>query len=461
MGGERPERKDCSTEPGGVNYRGTSAGLPRIEVLLFTDFRKQGRLTGERGFSPVRPCGMIHARERPMSAKPGLAGMLIVAVIATLVAFLQNLVMFAFGLKEMAIFSFPLSFIGILLAEVLSIWAGCFCAWRFLPKRRTLALTAWVVLTLGTAEVALPASFFSTWVQHARRESVLNRIEPAGSSIEALASDRGGRRFALTYALKFPRTGHYLTFPAYLGEAGNQVFGDYFTKVHPEYYEESYVFEGGKPYSFTVVFDTGGKPIDFSREKANIDICDGKDYFMACRILPIGVEQVPATLAAHPSPGLTEPAVAEDNVRDIAEKSIRLGELRLASRENRAGSPVGFSFVIGNAGKKDVAIPEGNLASVIAINYGWEPLSESARATKVNPGMVHFGNAVAAGGAQFTGMHASQLSPGEQLPFQDKITPFEPFAPGDYRLHVFLFSCYSTERNRPVQELVQDFTVVP
>ena len=396
-----------------------------------------------------------------MSARRAWAGMLIVAGTATLVAFLQNTVMLAFGLKEMAIFSFPLSFLGIFLAEILSIWVGCFCAWRFLTKRRVLALTAWVVLTLGTAELALPASYFSTWVRHARRESVLNRIELGGSSIEALASDRGGQRFALTYTLSFPKTGHYLTFPAYLGPPEKQVFGDYFTKVHPEYYEDDYVFEAGKLYSFTVVFDSGGKPIDFSREKANIDICDGKDYFMACRVIPIGLEQVPVVLAAHPSPGLTEPAVPEDNVRDLTEKSIRLTGLRVASPENRAGEPVGFSFIIRNVGKKAVPIPEGNLASVIAINYGWEPLSESARTTRVNPGMVHFGNAVAAGGAQFTQVHASLLAPGEQLPFQDKITPFEPFAPGGYRLHVFLFSCYSTERNRPVQELVQDFTVVP
>ncbi|HXZ29142.1 MAG TPA: hypothetical protein VEG08_14205, partial [Terriglobales bacterium] len=131
------------------------------------------------------------------------------------------------------------------------------------------------------------------------------------------------------------------------------------------------------------------------------------------------------------------------------------------STQNRAGAPVGFSFVIRNVGKRDVPIPEGNLAYVIDIHYGWEPLSQSARTAKVNPGMVNLGNAVAAGAAQFTQVHASLLSPGEQLTFQDKITPYEPFAPGDYRLHVFLFSSYSTERNRPVQELVQDFTVVP
>jgi hypothetical protein len=386
--------------------------------------------------------------------------MLLVAVIATLLAFLQNIVMFAFGLKEMAIFSFPLSFTGIFLAEMVSIWTAYFCVRKFLHKRRTLALTAWVVLTLGTAELAMPASYFTLWVQHAGRERALNRIQQVGSSIEPLASDRGGRRFALTYTLVFPKTAHYLTFPAYLGQPGKEVFGDYFTKVHPEYYDENYVFDAGKPYSFTVVFDTAGKPIDYSREKANIDICDGKGYFMACRIIGIGLEQVPAALAAHPSPVLTEPAVPEDNLRDMTEKGIRLAALRLDSPENKAGSPVRFSLVITNIGKKELPVPEANLANVIAIFYGWEPLSESAKTTKAT-GLMHLGNAVAAGGAQFTSVHQSQLAPGQQIPFQDKITPFEPFAPGDYRLHVFLFSRYSTETNRPVQELVQDFTVVP
>jgi hypothetical protein len=387
--------------------------------------------------------------------------MFLIALIATVVAFIQNLVMFTLGMKEQAIFSFPLSFAGIFLAEVLSIWAGYFCARKFLRQWRTLAVAAWVVITLATAELALPVSYFSAWMQHAKRERVLNQIERVGTSIEPLASDRGGRRFAITYTLKFPKNAHYLTFPAYLGPPGNRVFGNYFTKLHPEYYEENYFFDTGKPYSFSVVFDTEGKQIDLAKEKANIDICDSKDYFMACRIIGIGLEGVPAALAAHPSPDRLEPAVAEDNVRDLTEKSIRLDALRLESSKNKVGSPVRFSFVITNVGKKNLPIPEGNLANVIQINYGWEPVSESAKTTKVIPGIVPFANAVAAGGAQFNFVHASMLSPGEQLPFQDKITPFEPLAPGEYRLHVFLFSPYSTETNRPVQELLQDFTVVP
>jgi hypothetical protein len=91
------------------------------------------------------------------------------------------------------------------------------------------------------------------------------------------------------------------------------VFGDYFTKAHPEYYDEKYIFDGGKPYSFIVVFDTPGHSWDFSREKANIDICDSEDYFMSCRIIGIGLDGVPAALATHPSPERREPAIAEAN----------------------------------------------------------------------------------------------------------------------------------------------------
>ena len=96
-----------------------------------------------------------------------------------------------------------------------------------------------------------PASYFTNWVRHAKREYVLNQIELAGTSVEALASDRGGSRFSVTYTLRFPKTSHYPTFPAYIGRQDNRVFGEYLTKVHPEYYDEDYVFDAGKPYCFT------------------------------------------------------------------------------------------------------------------------------------------------------------------------------------------------------------------
>ena len=64
------------------------------------------------------------------------------------------------------------------------------------------------------------------------------------------------------------------------------------------------------------------------------------------------------------------------------------------------------------------------------------------------PGIVRFGNAVAAGGAQFCFVRKSSLAPGEKVMFQDKIASFELLAPGRYRLHVYLFSRYATELNK-------------
>ena len=386
---------------------------------------------------------------------------LVVAVTATILAFVQNTVMFSLGMKEMAIFAFPLSFVGIFLAEVVLIWAAYFCVRRFFRRSRALVLAGWAIIVLGAAEPLLPASYFTTVIQHAKRERVLDQIEQTGVSIEPLASDQSSIRFALTYDLKFAKIGHYLTFPAYLGPEGNRIFGNYFTKLHPEYYDENYVFDAGKPYSFTVVFDTEGKQFDFSKERANIDICDGKDYFMSCRIMGVGLEGVPAALTSHPSPGRREPAVPADNVRDITEKSIRLDGLKLKSVTNKAGVPVEFSYVITNVGDKDVAIAGNDFANVIGINYGWEAISDSATKTKITPGIVRFGNAVAAGGAQFTFVHKSNLAPGENVSFEDKIAPFEPLAPGQYRLHIYLFSRYATELNKPEQELVQDFSIIP
>jgi hypothetical protein len=392
--------------------------------------------------------------------------MFIIALVATVLAFIQNIVIFSFGMKEGALSAFPLSFTWIFLSEIAAIWTGYFCARRFVRRWGMLVLSAWVIAVLGSAELALPASFFTTLVQQAGRKHVLNGIELAGTSFEALASDRGSIRFALTYTLKFPKTSHYLTYPPWMGPPDNQVFGNYFRKDHPEYHDENYVFEAGRPYSFTVVFDTQGKKLDLTQEKANVDICAGKDYFMACRVIAIGLAGVPAALATSPAPVLREPAVAAGNVPDITEKSIRLDELRLKSTENKAGVPVEFSFVITNVGEKDVAIPGEMFDNVILIYYGWEAVSDTAKTTKVVPGTMLHGNVVGAGGAaasaQFGSMHKGSLAPGEKVRLDDgRIAEFAPFAPGAYKLHVYLYSRYSTESNRPVQELVQDFSIVP
>ena len=231
-----------------------------------------------------------------------------IALIAILLALMQNMLMFAFGLKESAIVSSPLSFGGVFLVELVSIGGGYFWVRKCVRNRRRLALAAWVIAVLGAAEFVLPVSSFGALVQHAKRERVLNRIEHMKTVIEPLASDRSEVRFALNYTLKFHNTARYLTFPAWLGPPPNRVFGDYFMKVHPEYYDENHVFDAGRLYSFTVVFDTGDRQFDFSRETASIDICDGKDYFMACRVIAIPLDGVPGALAAHPSPTSREPA---------------------------------------------------------------------------------------------------------------------------------------------------------
>lgn len=385
--------------------------------------------------------------------------LLLIAILATVAAFIQNVLMFAFGMKELAIFSFPLSFAGILLLELALIWTAYVCVRKFVRRLREIVLVGCMILILGTAEAALPASFFSVSLNHMRRGHALNQIAVVGRSVEALSSDDGGMRFALTYTLRFPRAGHYLTFPAYLGPEGNRVFGNYFSKLHPEYYDENYMFDAGEPYDFTVVFDTEGKQFDFGKELANVDICDGKDYFMACRVIGIDLKSVPAALAMPVQAGKYEPAVPANNALDLAERSIRVADLVVSSPSS--GKQVQFSYSIVNAGKTDVPIPENNLGEMVSVNYGWEPISESAKQTKVTPGIMHLGNAIAAGGTTFGVIHKSNLAAGESIPMRDQIAPFDALAPGEYRLHVFLFSRYATFQNKPEQEMVAEFSVKP
>jgi hypothetical protein len=83
--------------------------------------------------------------------------MFIIALIATVLAFIQNIVIFRFGMKEGAIYNFPLSFTWIFLSEIAAIWTAYFCVRRFVRRRRMLVLAAWVIAVLGSAELALPA----------------------------------------------------------------------------------------------------------------------------------------------------------------------------------------------------------------------------------------------------------------------------------------------------------------
>ncbi len=183
---------------------------------------------------------------------------------------------------------------------------------------------------------------------------------------------------------------------------------------------------------------------------------------MTCRTLKIDVGYLlKDALASNPTPTAHEPAVSADNFWDIAEKSIRLADLKINSIRTQTGQPVGFSFAITNTGEKEIKMPGKSFDSLIHINYAWEAISEEAKKTKVIPGIVRFGNSVAAGGAQFTFQKKDAIFPGEKVLIQVKINPFEPFAPGDYRLHILLFNNYSTDSHLPVQELTATFLIVP
>lgn len=387
--------------------------------------------------------------------------LLLAAVIITALAVVQNSPMIFFGLKESAIFSSPVSFLGILCGEIALIWAGYLGIRKRAWKKKVLLYIGWAFATLLLAELVLPASYFSIGIQQFKGRRVLNQIQLVKSSVEILASEKPGNRFALTYTLQFPKAGHYLTFPAEIKSGQIHNGGTYFIKIHPEYYDEEFTFEPGRSYDFTVVFDLKAESFDLSKETADIDICDSKGYFMNCRIIPIRLDGVPAAVAANPSPIAREPAVTADNSWDIAEKSIRIENLKLRSLQNKAGDPVSFSFAIINAGKKDVAVPEGKLDSLIYVNYGWEAISGVAKKSMASTGIALFNNAVMAGNAGFSVLAKNKLSPDEKVPMQDEIKPFKPLVPGNYKLHVFLFNKYSVEENGLVQELTQDFSVVP
>jgi hypothetical protein len=216
--------------------------------------------------------------------------MLVILLIGAALVLAQNFVVLMMGMKEGAIWYAPLSFGGVLLAELAALWAAYICTRRFIHSRQALLLAGATIVILAVADIALPVSSFTVIVQRARRQRALGRIESGPTKIEPLPSAPRRRRFALSYTLTFPTAGHYLTFPAYIGPHGNRVFGDYDTTRHPEYYDEKFIFDAAKPYSFAVVFETGDSQFDLLRVPASIDICDGRDSFMVCRIIPIGLE---------------------------------------------------------------------------------------------------------------------------------------------------------------------------
>ena len=114
--------------------------------------------------------------------------LIVIPIVASILAFIQNSLMFSFGLKEQAIFGFPLPFIRIFLAELLLIWSGFFVIRRFVEAREYAFLIAWSLIILCLAESVLPASYFSNHFKHSQREGVLNMIQVTGKSVEVLAS---------------------------------------------------------------------------------------------------------------------------------------------------------------------------------------------------------------------------------------------------------------------------------
>ena len=392
--------------------------------------------------------------------------LIVIPIVASILAFIQNSLMFSFGLKEQAIFGFPLPFIGIFLAELFLIWSGFFVIRRFVKAQRYAFLIAWSLIILCLAESVLPVSYFSNYFKHSQREGVLNMIQVTGKSVEVLASQNEvGSRFALTYRLQFPKTGHYLTFPSYIESTNKpRIYGNYFRKIHAEYYEESFTFEPGNSYEFTVVFDSGSKKFD-SRDRVNIDICDGKDYFMACRVIRIDIgDLLNKMLALNPTPETRDPYVPVDNFWDVAEKSIHLADLKIISTPTKPESPLEFAFAITNTGDKHIRIPDQHFQSLISINYAWEAVDEDAKKTQVGPHLLHFGNYINAGG--YIGiLKKSALAPGEKVVIQDRIdfvrTWHISLSPGKYKLHLRLFNNYSTDINNPIQDLIATFSVVP
>ena len=206
----------------------------------------------------------------------------IIALIASFVSLYQNKVMLLFGLKEGAIFYAPFRFGLFFFVEQTVIWAGLFglsfaVASR---KRRALMMLLVSVGIIGACETVMADSTFKWDYRDHMKTAVLKQITVDSTRVEKLAE--GG--FKLTYALKFPKDGHYLTFPAYFETPIMHNSGKY----EGDDYEEAYTFMAGKPYAFVVRFPDATA----NRGTAYITICDSKDYDMSCHQIPIKVRDI-------------------------------------------------------------------------------------------------------------------------------------------------------------------------
>jgi hypothetical protein len=186
-----------------------------------------------------------------------------VPVAASALAVVQNFGLFAFGLKE----GFQPPFFAPCAAEVALCWLGWFLARR--------VVVAWCLAVLVGAELLLPVSTFTVYVK-----SIPRRIALAGIRVEHASTEPLPDGVRLRYTLRFPRRGQYLTFPTFLGTREHPVAFGYYVPEHREYLDGDYVFEPGKSYDFAVDFET-------KAPQANIDVCDGRDYFMQCRVIAI------------------------------------------------------------------------------------------------------------------------------------------------------------------------------
>jgi hypothetical protein len=216
----------------------------------------------------------------------------IIALLATFVAIYQNSVMLAFGFKEGAIYAAPLVFGLFLAIEFAVIWVAFFILWAFIKRKglRAALMALVAVGVIGACELVMKDNSAFAWAyRNHEKTAVLKQIKVEATTFEK--RPEGG--FALTYTLKFPKDGHYLTFPAYLGKPdpslyGWTTFGKYEDGAHPEYYDENYMFKAGQPYDFTVTFPAA--PGNDKQGKAHIQICDSKGYDMSCHTIDISVE---------------------------------------------------------------------------------------------------------------------------------------------------------------------------
>jgi len=211
--------------------------------------------------------------------------MWIIPLLGMALAFVQNLVPFALGTKEGALWHAPLSFVGVFAGEILALWATYFGTRRYVRRRRIVALVSSTLTILALGELSLPISTFRVVARRAQTSWLLSHIERGPVDVEALPSVPGRHRLRVVYTLTFPRAGQYGTFPAYIETSNGRTFGDYDLTANPEYYEDAFRFDAGKPYRFAVVFEVGDSSLDLAANPVNIDICGGNRTLLACRVI--------------------------------------------------------------------------------------------------------------------------------------------------------------------------------